>query len=534
MRKTLAGKMLLIYIPSILIILIIMTGIIILEINNVIQRNIDKAPVGTADIFAAQMNNLTAIVLINSVLWLVFIGLMVYFVTRRFTSPLKPLVEGMKKIASGDLTVSFPKITDDEIGQANSALRQLVDYLQRFSDASTRMADGELNTPIVIESDQDMVGINFNRMMVNLQKLVNELKNEAGRLATASEKLALFSQQTGTAASQISTTIQQVSKGVTESTDSISNTAASIDEMTRSIQGIANGAQEQANAVNQASTFTVQLTEVINKVNGNASVVVSEATRAAEVARTGSEKVKETVLGMENIQTSVNLSAQKVKEMGQRTKQIESIIEAIDTIASQTNLLALNAAIEAARAGVHGKGFAVVADEVRKLADRSSDSTKEIATIIGSIRESLNEAVSAMDDGLTQVESGVTHAHDAGQALADIVSADEAVAQRASGTLNATSKMRQLSDELMSVMESVSSVVEQNTATTADMSGDSNRVSQAIENIASISQENSAAVEQVSATAEELSAQAAELSRSAIDLSQMAIVVSDLISRFKV
>jgi methyl-accepting chemotaxis protein len=523
MHKSLAGKMLFIYIPSIIVILSAMAGIILFEINKELLVNTNSNLSTITSSSTPHINDLVVIIVANSLICLIVFILLVIFVTKR-----------LKKIATGDLSVSITNSTEDEIGQANAALEVLVEYMQRISKGSARMADGDLTIPLKVETDLDVVGTNFNRMMVSLQKLINELKNEANRLANASEKLALFSQQTGRAASQISITIQQISKGVTESTESISNTAASIDEMTRSISGIADGAQEQANAVNKASNVTAQLTEVINRVNGNASVVVSEATRAAEVARTGSDKVKETVQGMENIQTTVLLSAQKVKEMGQRTLQIESIIETIDTIASQTNLLALNAAIEAARAGMHGKGFAVVADEVRKLADRSSDSTREIAAIIASIRESLNEAVSAMDSGLHQVESGVVHAHDAGKALSDILAADEAVAQRASGTLNATKKMHQLSDELINAMESVSSVVEQNNATTSDMSDDSHKVSQAIDNIASISEQNSAAVEQVSATAEELSAQADELSHSVADLSQMATVVSDLISRFKV
>ena len=429
---------------------------------------------------------------------------------------LEKLSSEMSLMASGDLTRSFQVITEefeidskDEIGELAKAFNTMIKRLQEVETSFLQMAD-------------------------SLKKAMMEVIDHANNLASSSSQLASAADQAGQATSQISTTIQQVAKGIAQQSESVNQTNTSVEQLARAIDGVARGAQEQAAATAKASSITGQLTSAITQVSGNAEAVVRESSHAAEAAREGSKTVVETLEGMKTIKSKVDLSAQKVQEMGSRSSQIGEIVTTIEDIASQTNLLALNAAIEAARAGEAGKGFAVVADEVRKLAERASAATKEIGGLVRSIQKTVNEAVSAMEEGAKEVDSGVIKAGRAGEALDAIIQAANSVNVQAEQAAAAAQQMAASANELVTAVDSVSAVVEENTAATEEMAAGSSEVNQAMMNIAAVSEENSAAVEEVSASAEEMSAQVEEVTASAAELAQLAQALEKVVKQFKI
>lgn len=487
--------------------------------------------------------------------------LMGFAITRNIAIPLVTTTNSLKKIAQGDLLRTTElanengkgsRSTDtdrlhaleekaraallhrkDEIGEISQSLRELIDYLQSMGDVARTIANNDLSVTIKPKSEKDELGNAFMTMVNGLRQTVGEITDNAGSLTAASGQLAEAATQAGQATNQISLTIQQVAKGTSDQANAVNKTASATEQMAKAIEGVAKGAQEQSQAISKAAEITSQINTSIQQVTENAESVTRDAVKAADAARSGAKTVEETLTGMQSIKSKVGASAAKVQEMGQRSSEIGAIVETIEDIASQTNLLALNAAIEAARAGEHGKGFAVVADEVRKLAERSSQATKEIGSLIAGIQTTVTEAVKAMDDGSKEVELGVISANKAGSALSEILNAAQAVNDQAELAGSAAEQMSAASSELVSAVDSVSAVVEENTAATEEMSANSSEVTQAIESIASVSEENSAAIEEVSASTEEMTAQVEEVTASAQSLAELAENLQKVINRFK-
>jgi methyl-accepting chemotaxis protein len=466
-------------------------------------------------------------------IFLTALGLiLLWFAAGTLAKPIQRITDIANRLADGDLQQNIDIQQEDEVGQLAQAFRRIIVYLQEMSAVAHRVAEGDLTTEVTLLSDRDEFGTSFSKMIDNLRLLIGKVAKNANDLYTASMQLSEASRQSGQATGQIATTMQQIAKGNLQQSDSITQTADSVSLMNRVIEGVAHGTQSQTDAINKASLIAIRINTAIEQVASNAQVVTHDSEEAARHSRDGARTVKETITGMETIRTKVNLSVDKVQEMGNRSSEIGVIVETIEDIASQTNLLALNAAIEAARAGEQGKGFAVVADEVRKLAERSSLATKEITVLVKGIQNTVSDAISTMMESAAEVEAGVTRANLAGKALDSILMVAESVYKQAEDTGEAAAKVSAAATEMVEAVDAVSAVIEENSAAMDMMAANSSELKQAIETTASSSEENSASVEEASTATEEVLAQVEQVSSASASLLKMAQELQKVIAQF--
>ncbi len=469
------------------------------------------------------------------------VAVLAFTIANSMANPIIVVAEAANHLAVGDADLgnmdqaAMQKLNrrKDELGVAGRAFGALVEYFREMASAAQAIADGDLTAQVQPRGITDTLGNAFRQMIDNLRNLIGQVQENAIQVAAATQQINAAAEQSAQASQQVASTIQQVAQGTGQQTEAVTGAAAQVDQMTAAIDGIAQGAQEQARAVEQASGNLTELSAAIEQIATSAQSSASASQQSAGTAEQGAQTVAKTVEAMTAIRGAVSEVGERVQQMQEHSAQIGDIVETINDIAGQTNLLALNAAIEAARAGEQGRGFAVVADEVRRLAERSSQATQEIATLIQTVQDAILEAVQAMDASLEQVESGSALAGEAGVALQEILEGARQVSDQVQQIASVAQQMGASSGELVTAMDSVSAIVEENTAAAEESAASSAEISTAMESVASISEENSAASQEVSAMTEEMSAQSEEVTASATSLAEMAQVLQDLVAQFK-
>ncbi|MFZ9886787.1 MAG: methyl-accepting chemotaxis protein [Myxococcota bacterium] len=162
-------------------------------------------------------------------------------------------------------------------------------------------------------------------------------------------------------------------------------------ELSANSQQMADTAKETSSQANVVSNTAEQLTQNMNTLAAGteemSSTIREIARNAAQAATVASGAV-----------AGANKSHELVQRLGESSAEIGKVVRVITSIAQQTRLLALNATIEAARAGAAGKGFAVVAGEVKELARETAQATEDISRKVEAIRVDTRDTVEAIGE----------------------------------------------------------------------------------------------------------------------------------------
>ncbi len=141
-----------------------------------------------------------------------------------------------------------------------------------------------------------------------------------------------------------------------------------------------------------------ELARSIQRAAHDLSETSQRMSASAEIMKDGSDRVRGSREGMEQLLAGIARVQGLLEALGLRSQEIGAVMQSIVGITTQTQLVSLNASIEAARAGAAGEGFAVVADELRKLAEGSRRAAEQVTRLMSTIREEASAAAAQVGE----------------------------------------------------------------------------------------------------------------------------------------
>ena len=354
------------------------------------------------------------------------------FIAARISAPLRTVVELAGRASNGDLT-----IVREEFGIAT----------------------------------RDELGI----MADALAEMVAKQREAMRSIAASAEKLGSNAEEFAALAEESNAGVEESRAGVDDVSSQMESLAAASEEINASVEEVASGAQSSAQ----------KGTEMANEVE-QARLAGEEGTKAVEKA----------VSSINGVATEAERSAQQVKSLGDRAREIQSFVTQIGGIADQTNLLALNAAIEAARAGEAGRGFAVVAEEVRKLAEESNTAAKEIAALAAGITKDLDSVVATSEQGAKASKDSSVLAEETRETIGRMMEALSRISMATQDLAAVSEEQAASSEEIAGAVQNIASRVSAAASSSdmvrgqmAEVGASAERVAQGSEELAGLAED---------------------------------------------
>lgn len=345
-----------------------------------------------------------------------------------------------------------------QIGIGNFEARAKViskDELGEMAESLNNILGGTLN--LTIQSTQDRL-----QLETNIRKLLDEISEaSSGDLRVEAE---VTEEATGAIADAFNNMISELRSIISQVQQTTLTVSSSATEIQATTEHLAEGSESQASQIGRATAAIGDMAMSIQQVSSNAVEAATVAGNALNNARQGAESVQKTINGMSGIRTQVQQTSKRIKRLGESSQEIGEIVQLIGDIADRTSILALNASIQAAMAGEAGKGFAVVAEEVERLAERSTEATKRISSLIKSIQSDTNETMAAMEETTREVVTGSELANEAGQKLGQIEDVSKQLADLIQSISLASKQQTRGSESVARAMGEISDVTQQTAA----------------------------------------------------------------------
>lgn len=323
-----------------------------------------------------------------------------YFISQGIIVPMQRLQDTVIRVSEGNYEARSYLRGKDEMGQLSTALDNLLD------DRVARLAE------VQHESE---------RLNNSIIELIRAVANISQKDFTV--KVPVSEDITGAVADSLNLLTKEISEilsDIRKFSHAVATVSGKVKQQSNMVISVADAERIQVDASTKELEDSLK---TMHRIAEDAQAANDKADRAIENTENALSSVTKTVDGINSIRDTIGEAEKRIKRLGERSQEITSIVNLINSIAERTHILALNASMHAASAGEAGRGFAVVADEVQRLAENARTATSDISTLVNNIRVETVDTMTTMNMVISQVSEGTRMAEQAGDTMRQTQSA---------------------------------------------------------------------------------------------------------------
>lgn len=350
-------------------------------------------------------------ILVMSIIFLVSLGytlVAAMFASSRFTKPINQLMQLMKKVECGDLTVKSDNKSSDEIGHLSLGFNRMIEELRNIVNTITEKANKITGATGEISSISEVIVKDMGNIVVTMQEVM-----------TGAETNSASIQQTTAGVQEISSNATLIANE-SKSTTSISNSAIEVSESgkqaavvaKKSITLLAEDLQSTSLAVKDLELATQKIFGIIkaiiyiegetNLLALNASIEAAKAGEAgrgfavvAEEIKKLSAETRQQVNKVKDLTNEINSGTKRVvSQMQQSLEQTNSEVEKVtyvETVMSDILSSINDVGVAIKKIADASESQAEATGHINRAMDGVASTTVQTASSSANVVETINE-----------------------------------------------------------------------------------------------------------------------------------------------